>query len=47
MIRDRFVFSFIDYLLAGKKNMAIQLLINTISAGENSKVREMFSHLRR
>ncbi|MBB1533602.1 MULTISPECIES: DNA polymerase III subunit delta [Mogibacterium] len=35
--KDRFVFNFIDYLLAGKKNMAMQLLINTISAGENSK----------
>ena len=35
--KDRFVFNFIDYLLAGKKSMAMQLLINTISAGENSK----------
>lgn len=38
--KDRFVFNFIDYLLAGKKNMAIRLLLNTISAGENSKVKE-------
>ena len=35
--KDRFVFNFIDYLLAGKNSMAMQLLINTISAGENSK----------
>ena len=38
--KDRFVFNFIDYLLAGKKSMAMQLLINTISAGENSKGKE-------
>lgn len=35
--KDKFVFNFIDYLLAGKKSEAMQLLINTIAAGESNK----------
>ena len=37
--KDRFVFNFIDYLLDGKKNMAMQLLVNTVAAGDNSRSR--------
>lgn len=35
--KDKFVFNFIDYLLEGKKNLAMQLLVNTIAAGESNK----------